>query len=328
MPETRTCPECGGVVASGRLSCPACGALLATVRGRSAQQPIAIAGPAASPAGSPAPDPAAAGIDEPRDPPPAPARPPVEPALVGEQGPSATPSGTRPAAPARAAPAWAAGGSRPPATDLVSQVPALPRPSAPATLPGGSGPSTPPWGVATPPQATASPGAAAPRPSGPPASASPDRPRDGGQPRPSAVDLPFNLPPGLGPRLVVGGAMVGVLAFFLPWAGGPGGVVIGGGLGLSYFAQWGLASPGNLLPLAATVLVLALGLMPGRVPAWLAYGVLPVVDGGVLFGIAWTYLASKYALGIGIDVLAVAAVVLVTGGTIVLRHAADGPTVT
>ncbi len=123
------------------------------------------------------------------------------------------------------------------------------------------------------------------------------------------------------------GALAGAVAVFLPWAGGPTGVVIGGDIGLSYFAKWGLASPGNLLPLAATVLVLALGLMPGRVPEWLAYGVLPLVDGGALFGIAWTYLTSKYAVGVGIDLLALASAALAAGAILVLRHAEEPPNV-
>ncbi len=188
-------------------------------------------------------------------------------------------------------------------------------PRSPGTVPGPLGTTPAPWVSSMPARAGNG-------PNGPIPSAA-ARP-----PRPSAVDLPFTLPPGVGPRLVVIGAIAGAVAVFLPWASGPTGVVIGGDIGLSYFAQWGLASPGNLLPLAATVLVLALALMPGRVPAWLAYGVLPLLDGGVLFGIAWTYLTSKYGVGLGIDALAVASALLAAGAILVLRHEEERRNVT
>lgn len=318
MSESRTCPECGDAVPDGRLSCPACGALLATVRGRSVPAPAAHtravgrdadAGFVTASDEAAAGDPAADELDQP-----APAVPPTTmPAVL--------------AAPSGAGSAASAGGNRPFATGVSKLPPALPRLSG-SLAASASGDAGQWWGN----EAAARAARPVPAPSTPVRDGSdpstPVPPPAARPPRPSAVDLPFTLPPGLGPRLVVIGALAGAVAVFLPWASGPGGVVIGGGLGLSYFAQWGLASPGNLLPLAATVLVLALALMPGRLPEWLAHGVLPLVDGGVLFGIAWTYLASKYTVGIGIDVLVLASASLAAGAILVLRHAEERPTVT
>ena len=132
------------------------------------------------------------------------------------------------------------------------------------------------------------------------------------------LDLPFAIAPGIGPRLVVAGAVLAVVAFVLPWVP-DGGVVIGGAFGTGYFSSWGLAAVGNVLPFLVAWVSLVLAVLPNRVPRFAALGVLPLLLGGILGGFGWTYLIQPLGAGIGIWALAVGAVLLAAGGTLVLR---------
>jgi hypothetical protein len=132
------------------------------------------------------------------------------------------------------------------------------------------------------------------------------------------LELPFAIAPGIGPRLVAGGAGLAVLAFVLPWIS-DGGVVIGGAFGSGYFATWGLAAVGNVLPFLLAWVSLVLAVLPNRVPRFASLGVLPLLLGGVYAGLGWTYLIAPLGTGIGIWALAVGALLLAAGGTLVLR---------
>jgi predicted lipid-binding transport protein (Tim44 family) len=60
--------------------------------------------------------------------------------------------------------------------------------------------------------------------------------------------------------------------------------------------------------------VLTLAVMPSRVPSWIRTGVLGVLAGGLLAGLAWPYLIGGLGAGLGILCEAVAAVLLIAGG--------------
>ncbi len=132
------------------------------------------------------------------------------------------------------------------------------------------------------------------------------------------LELPFAIAPGIGPRLVAGGAALAVLAFVLPWIP-DGGVVIGGAFGSGYFATWGLAAVGNVPPFLLAWVSLVLAVLPNRVPRFASLGVLPLLLGGIYAGLGWTYLISPLGTGIGIWALAAGALLLAAGGTLVLR---------
>ena len=154
-----------------------------------------------------------------------------------------------------------------------------------------------------------------------PSASRPPGPESGGsgQGLPSRVpvlELPFAIAPGIGPKLVAAGAGLAVVAFVLPWIP-DGGVVIGGSFGSGYFATWGLAAIGNVLPFLLAWVSLVLAVLPNRVPRHVALGLLPVFLGGVFVGYGWTYLIASY--GIGIWALAGGALLLVAGGSLVLR---------
>ncbi len=134
------------------------------------------------------------------------------------------------------------------------------------------------------------------------------------------LELPFALAPGVGPRLVAVGAVLGVAAFVLPWVT-DGGVVIGGAFGSGYFATWGLAAIGNVVPFLLAWTCLVLAVLPNRVPRYVALGLLPVFLGGAFAAFGWTYVIAPSAAGIGIWVLAGGAFLLLAGGALVLRNA-------
>ena len=131
----------------------------------------------------------------------------------------------------------------------------------------------------------------------------------GPSPRVPVLELPFVMAPGPGPRLVAAGAALAAFAFVLPWVPG-GAVVLGAAFGSGYFSTWGLAAIANLLPFLVALVGLALAVLPNRVPRLAALGVLPAVLGGVLAGIAWTYLIAGSGAGIGIWALAGGAILL------------------
>jgi hypothetical protein len=132
------------------------------------------------------------------------------------------------------------------------------------------------------------------------------------------LELPFAIAPGVGPRLVAAGSALTVVAFVMPWIPG-GGIVIGGAPGSGYFATWGLAAIGNVLPFLLAWASLVLAVLPNGMPRYATLGLLPVFLGGVLAGFGWTYLIASPGIGIGIWVLAGGAILLLAGGSLDLR---------
>jgi len=125
---------------------------------------------------------------------------------------------------------------------------------------------------------------------------------------------------------VVVGATMAVLGFLLPWSS----VVIGAGSGSGYLATWGLASPTHLVVLAATMLVLALGIVQTAVPVWLRSGALPLALGSLLIGLVWPYQVGPIGADVGALVVALGALALVIGGTVAIwatRHVEVQPAV-
>jgi hypothetical protein len=351
------CPECGSAVPSGRLSCTSCGALLASVTGadrrtiartapdRPAEafdedRPIggAEAEPAARAEPEPEPEsqleaepePAPEARDEP-EPEPEPeaasaqearAAPDSEPELVAEleRAPEPVAPQQPPAAAAelrqtRAEPSilheWT--GPEPEASSDAATLPVAPPALAAERSPG---PAIP--GAYLAPSATfaapiASPSRPAPSAGGPGASGMPPPVASGA---PSvlgrfAVAIPREVPG----WLAITGSALAIASFLLPWA--TDGVI--GASGNGYFANWGLANPGHLLLLLAAGVVLVLNVFPDRLPGWIRTGVLPLVVGGVLLGLAFAYDARPFGGGTGVTVLIVAALVLLIGGLLGVR---------
>lgn len=121
---------------------------------------------------------------------------------------------------------------------------------------------------------------------------------------------------------VVVGATLALLGFLLPWST----VVIGArGIG-EYFDAWGLASPTHVLVVIGLLGVLALSVLQTPVPAWLATGVLGLVSGGLLVGLAWPYVVGPLGADVGVSVVALGGVALAAGGALgvwATRHVDD-----
>ncbi|HEX7398495.1 MAG TPA: hypothetical protein VF302_01920 [Candidatus Limnocylindrales bacterium] len=339
MIESRACPECGAEVPIGRLSCGACGALLASVDRHVAAGPASergmtsgwdaaaptLAAPPTTPVEVAPPATASTHDAPPVDAPPVDA-PPVDAPPV--DAPHVVPG----EASAHEAPPAAERDEPPPATFAAAEAIELPRPPMPP-IPGAylapsvvmrsvpiaiTQPMAVPPAAQPVPDAQPAPASASGSPPRGPASISPIEPAAGSPARVPVLELPFAIAPGIGPRLVAGGAALAVLAFVLPWIP-DGGVVIGGAFGSGYFATWGLAAVGNVLPFLLAWVSLVLAVLPNRVPRFASLGVLPLLLGGVYAGLGWTYLIAPLGTGIGIWALAVGALLLAAGGTLVLR---------
>jgi hypothetical protein len=127
--------------------------------------------------------------------------------------------------------------------------------------------------------------------------------------------------------LVIGGSTLAIVSFVLPWATGG---VIGVNSGTGYLADWGLANPGHLLLVAAALAVLILELVENPVPAWFRSGVLPLLVGGVLAGLAFAYYARLAGGGAGVAVMLAGALVMIGGGFLASRpdrHGSGAPSV-
>ena len=125
---------------------------------------------------------------------------------------------------------------------------------------------------------------------------------------------------------VVVGATLGVLGFLLPWAT----IVIGARSAGSYFDSWGLASPTHVVVLAATMVVLALGIVRTSVPIWLRSGVLPLALGSLLVGLVWPYEVGSLGADVGVLVVGLGGVAMIAGGVVTIwatRHAGVDPLV-
>ncbi len=290
MAHSVVCPECGSPVARGRLSCISCGTLLAAVAGGPRRAVVASAGAAAVPTGAPPTSPAPAELEAGPDAGPAPATSTDRPVLA----PSAT---------------FATGGARP----VPSSSPTWP--AAPA------GPTASAFPPASPPDSAAVPGVAAgPNGRAPGGAEAPDQ---GRSPVSTALDrLPRELPSGMA---LVGSALA-IASFLLPFA--TDGVL--GTSGIGYFGNWGFGNPGYLLLVLAALAVVAVDLFPERSPAWIRSGLLPLLVGAVLLGVAFTYFARPFGGGTGVTVLLLGAIVMLGGGLVGLvveRHATPPPSV-
>jgi hypothetical protein len=130
-------------------------------------------------------------------------------------------------------------------------------------------------------------------------------------------ELPFATPNGPnGWATAVGGGLA-ALSVVLPWAKNG---VAGGQLGTGYLAQWGLANPAYLLLLAAGLAMLLVTILPNRLPQAIREVALPLLFGGFLLGLAWTYATGPFGTGTGVGTMVVGAALLVTGGALGLRR--------
>lgn len=311
MPNPVVCPECGEAVPAGRLACSSCGALLASVvrvQGPATRGPVAEQ--RAQGAVTIAPEDASTLMEEIEE-------AEVDPAF-GEPEPEGPVS--RPVAEVSAAQAAR--------TREPSPIDAILRDAgeddepdshgAPARSTGGYIAPAP---AALTPVAVAAPAAmaaAVPAPSWPGAGANAavaSAPVAGSAGR----RLPIALPDMRAGWLTTVGAALGLLAFLLPWPGN-GDQVIGTSGGTGWFDRWGLAATPNLVFILAELTVLALAFLAIGVPAWIQFGVLPLVVGGILLGVAWIYLTRPFGADIGIVVLGLGASLQVAGGVWALRR--------
>ncbi len=130
------------------------------------------------------------------------------------------------------------------------------------------------------------------------------------------------VPAELAEWLAIGGSVLVIVSFVLPWA--TDGVI--GSRGSGYTSDWGLANPGHLVLILATLTILVLHIVPNRVPRWVRSGVLPLLVGGVLLGLAFAYYARPFGGGTGVAVELAGALVLVGGGLLGIPSARNEPT--
>jgi hypothetical protein len=127
-------------------------------------------------------------------------------------------------------------------------------------------------------------------------------------------DLPFRTPGDAPSWAVALGSLFGAVAFVLPNWSSQG--VMGTQGGTSFFANWGLANPADLVPMVTAIVVLFVTLIPNRIPTSIRRAVLPILVGGWFLGIFWTYATSSFGLGWGVDAIAIGGVILVLGGAL------------
>lgn len=143
---------------------------------------------------------------------------------------------------------------------------------------------------------------------------------------PLLADLPLAFPPDAGGRIVAIAAWLAAIGFLLPWSG----VVIGAeGVG-GYLNTWGLATITHLPVVFAAVALGVLVILPRPPLPWVIGGVVPLIIGGLLFGLAWPYLVGGLGSGLGLFVDVGAAIALIVGGTLRLRpprHSGEAETV-
>jgi hypothetical protein len=152
----------------------------------------------------------------------------------------------------------------------------------------------------------------------------PEPAKEGSTPGKAGVfsDLPFKTPKDLPGWAVAVGSLVGAVAFVLPWSANG---VLGGGVDQTFTGRWGLANPANLLLMVAAIALLFVTLIPNRIPVSIRGVVLPILLAGSFLGILWTYLTGPYGLGLGVDAIGIAAVVMVIGAGLAAARADDAP---
>ncbi|MFI5226532.1 MAG: hypothetical protein ACHQ3P_07640 [Candidatus Limnocylindrales bacterium] len=125
-------------------------------------------------------------------------------------------------------------------------------------------------------------------------------------------------PEGAGEWATAVGSVIAAVAFVLPWARNG---VLGTQGDRTYLGQWGLANPAYLLLFAAAIGLLVLTIVPNKLPREARAIALPLLLGGLLLGLAWSYLTGPFGTGPGVDAMALGAVLLVVGGLLDLRPA-------
>ncbi len=317
---TIVCPDCGKAVPRGRLSCPACGALLAAVAGgetRPAANLVEDAPEAASvlapedPALSDAPS--GAPVDDPTV---------MSPARIQSQPlPEASPdvAAAAPAAPSDRGPATPMAPSSIRQTELEGSSP-MDTPAAPEAPPewGYVPPGTPP------PSADTLPGpapAASTAPAPPPAAPDPVPVAPTAGAMSTTVDR-VQAARMLGYATAAGAALI-VFGMLMPLAR----VVVGANGGDGLFDTWGLAGPGHILIFLWALAVLAVSIVPTRIPVSVRSGLAGLLLGAFSLGLVWPYiLYSPMGAGIGAYVVAIGAIVLTVVGIASAwldRHAAE-----
>ena len=125
---------------------------------------------------------------------------------------------------------------------------------------------------------------------------------------------------GLSDWLALGGSVLVIISFVLPWA--TDGVI--GSRGTGFTADWGLANPGHLILIVATVAVLVLQVVDNPVPVWVRSAALPLIVGGILTGLAFAYYARPSGGGSGVAVLLAGALLLLVSGVLASRPQRNG----
>jgi hypothetical protein len=91
-------------------------------------------------------------------------------------------------------------------------------------------------------------------------------------------------------------------------------VVIGARGTGGYLDDWGLASPTHVLIVVGLAVVLGLGVVESKVPAWLRTGVLGLAVGGLIVGLVWPYAIGPLGADIGAMVTTLGGMCLLIGG--------------
>ena len=120
--------------------------------------------------------------------------------------------------------------------------------------------------------------------------------------------------------VAIAGGVLAMLGFVAPWAR----TMIGSG-GDRYIDNWGLAGPGHLFVAIALGVIVALTVVPNRIPAWLRLGIPGLMLGSLLVGLTWPYAFGPLGPQVGTYLSLLGALVLVAAGIACLvtdRHAA------
>jgi hypothetical protein len=120
----------------------------------------------------------------------------------------------------------------------------------------------------------------------------------------------------------------GLIAFglLMPWSRS----VIGAAGVSGYFDTWGLAGSGHFLVFVWSLAVLAVSVLPTRIPVSIRSGLAGLLLGAFCMGLVWPYVIGPLGAGIGVLVATVGALVLTAAGLTSAwrdRHAADEPPV-
>ncbi len=304
------CTDCGEAVPHGRLSCPSCGTLLASVAGgvRHAASPMVASVPVG---GDPAddghvaaastPGPAAASADT---------TPILRPRLP-------RPSPARSSAPRPPAQRTAAALTLVPTTVVRSVTRAFTPATAGAFAGGAPGPTTPTTGVPAMAAAAATSGGAG-APGAASAAADPTATASSTGRLAIAWDHE-RIEAGLEWAAALGAGIVAI-AMLLPWSRS----VIGSS-GLGYFDSWGLAGPGHVFVLAWALVILALAVVPTRVPTWISRGMAALALGVFALGLTWPYAVGPLGGQIGVVLTLIGSIVLVVTGVVADWHTRHDP---